>query len=568
MLRQLEGQIMPSSSERVLATDAVTGSLHAGRVYQVIFNVNVRTTPTSARIRFEPMLDAVGFVTLYQDGVQIRGAFATPGQYRVTFTDLPQNTEFAYQIDVLDPRPKKEQHPGGIVRFSGILKTGLRTASVRFSRLKELQGECEATFFTRLYDWDGSSGGAISPILQYGRGHMDPEGSPIGDPFGPPTLLARAPDSLAIYTTAGAETSSSFVQFVTDPGGGIHVIGIGSLDEFPNDAPELRQIDFYAVMKGQTIIRLPDNEGPFNIPFSYMSALGEYVFQVDGSVQGEVSKFLYQHKRSLKLEPRHLSNATAHLFAPNVTIVAGNRVLMFHLTPDGRIMRPRADRRVSAELEPIGEISAERFVAVGRSDGQADLVALRGDGAALHARAGREGTVAWRELAAKLSDTPAALHGPDGALHVFGLDESGTLVHAAGVGTARSPRWDRWEQGLSGPVSCAANRRGETHVFARRDGRIVHARLALRQGKSAQPRFEAIDAPFRGPGMIGTTEDGRFAALGCDERGIFWLKLWEGRRWQPEGKRWAKIGTLDDVLAERKQPPRRQAAKRGKGPRR
>jgi hypothetical protein len=235
MLRQLEGQIMPSSSERVLATDAVTGSLHAGRVYQVIFNVNVRTTPTSARIRFEPMLDAVGFVTLYQDGVQIRGAFATPGQYRVTFTDLPQNTEFAYQIDVLDPRPKKEQHPGGIVRFSGILKTGLRTASVRFSRLKELQGECEATFFTRLYDWDGSSGGAISPILQYGRGHMDPEGSPIGDPFGPPTLLARAPDSLAIYTTAGAETSSSFVQFVTDPGGGIHVIGIGSLDEFPND---------------------------------------------------------------------------------------------------------------------------------------------------------------------------------------------------------------------------------------------------------------------------------------------------------------------------------------------
>jgi hypothetical protein len=230
---------------------------------------------------------------------------------------------------------------------------------------------------------------------------MDPEGSPIGDPFGPPTLLARAPDSLAIYTTAGAETSSSFVQFVTDPGGGIHVIGIGSLDEFPNDAPDLRQIDYYAVMKGQTIIRLPDNEGPFNIPFSYMSALGEYVFQIDGSVEGQVSKFLHQHKRSLKLEPRHLSKATAHLFAPNVTIVAGDRVL--------------------------------------------------------------------------------------------------------------------------------------------------------------------IDAPFRGPGMIGTTEDGRFAALGCDERGIFWLKLWEERRWQPEGKRWEKIGTLDDVLAERKQPPRRQSAKRGKG---
>lgn len=554
---------MATWSQRALASDVAVGSLHAGKVYQVIFNVNVRTTPTSARIRYEPMLDAIGFVTLYQDGVQIRGAFASPGHYQVTFTDLPQNTEFAYQIDVLDPRPKKDQHPGGIVRFSGILETGLRTASVRLSRLKELQGECEATFFTRLYDWNGDSGGPISPIRQYGRGHMDPDGSPIGDPFGPPILLARAPDSLAIYTTAAAETSSSFVQFVTDPGGGLHLIGMASLDEFPNDAPDLRQIDYYAVMKGQTIVRLPDNEGPFNIPFSYMSGLGEYVFQVDGSVQGQVSKFLHQHKRSLKLEPRHLSRATAHLFAPNATVVVGDRMLMFQLTPDGRIMRPRADRRASAELEPIGEISAERFVAVGRSDGQADLVALRADGAVLHARAGREGKVAWRELAAKLSDTPAALHGPDGALHVFGLDESGTLVHAAAVGTARSPRWDHWEQGLSGPLSCAANRRGETHVLALRDGRIVHARLALRQGKSAPPRFEAIDAPFRGPAVIGTTADGRFAALGCDERGIFWLKLWDGRRWQPEGKRWEKIGTLDDVLAERKEPPRRQSAKRG-----
>jgi hypothetical protein len=126
------------------------------------------------------------------------------------------------------------------------------------------------------------------------------------------------------------------------------------------------------------------------------------------------------------------------------------------------------------------------------------------------------------------------------------------LVHAAGVGTVRSPRWDRWEQGLSGPVSCAANRRGETHVFARRDGRILHARLALRQGKSApRPRFAVIAAPFSEPAMISTTQDGRFAALGCDERGIFWLKLWDGRRWQPEGKRWEKIGTLDDVLTPR-----------------
>jgi hypothetical protein len=556
---------MPNWSQRAIASEVISGLVYPWKVYQSIFNVNVRTTPTSARITYEPMLDAFGFVSLYQDGVQVRGAIASEyatGHYRVTFTDLPQNTEFVYRIDVVDPRPKSAQLPGGVVSFQGILETGLRTATVRLRWLKELAGEAEVTFLTRLYDWNGNSGSAISPILQYGRGHMDPDGNRIGDPFGPAIPLARAPDSLAIYTVAAAETSSSFVQFVTDPGGGLHVIGMPGLDKFPNDAPGLREVDYYAVMKGQTILPLPSTEGSFHIPFSYMSALGDYVFEVDGFVDGSVSKFVHLNKRSLKLEPRHFMRATAHFFAPIATVLAGDGMLMFQLTPDGRIMRPRADRR-AAELEPIGEISAEGFVAVGRRDGQADLIALRGDGAALHARAGREGKVAWRELAAKLSGTPAALHGPDGALHVFGLDENGTLVHAAVVGTARAPRWDRWEQGLSGPLSCAANSRGETHVFARRDGRIVHARLALRQGKSAPPRFEVIDAPFRGPGMIGTTEDGRFAALGCDERGIFWLKLWDGRRWQPDGKRWEKIGTLDDVLAERNQPQRQKSAKRG-----
>jgi hypothetical protein len=566
MLRQREGQVMPNWSQRAIAAEVASGLLHPGKVYQVIFNVNVRTTPTSARITYEPMLDAFGFVSLYQDGVQVRGAIASEfatGHFRVTFTDLPQNTEFVYRIDVVDPRPKSEQLPGGIVSFQGILETGLRTATVRLRWLKELAGEAEVTFLTRLYDWDGNSGPAISPIVQYGRGHMDPDGNRIGDPFGPPINLARAPDNLAIYTWAGAETSSAFVQLVTSGPTGLHVVGVGPLDEFPNDAPRLQLYDYYAVMKGQTIIALPGTEGSFHIPFSYMSALGDYVFEVDGFVDGNVSKFVHLNKRSLKLEPRHFMRATAHFFAPIATVLAGEGMLMFQLTPDGRIMRAPPNRGAAAGLEPIGEISAERFVAVGRPDGQADLVALRADGAVLHARAGREGKVAWRELAAKLSGTPAALHGPDGTLQVFGLDESGTLVHTAVGGAARAPRWDRWEQGLSGPRSCAANRKGETHVFARRDGHIVHARLALRQGKSASPRFEVIDAPFRGPGMIGTTEDGRFAALGYDERGIFWLKLWDGRRWQPDGKRWEKIGTLDDVLAERNQPPRRQSAKRG-----
>ena len=261
---------MANWSQRALAADVLSGLLHPGKVYQLIFNVNVRTTPTSARITYEPMLDAFGFVSLFQDGLQIRGWPATqyaPGRYKVIFTDLPQNTVFVFRIDVIDPRPKNEQLPGGIVSFEHVLETGLRTATVRFSRLKELQGEGEITFFTRLYDWDGSSGGAISPIRQYGRGHMDPDGSSIGDPFGPPIPLARAPDSLAIYTVAAAQTSSSFIEFITDPGGGLHVIGIPALDQFPNDAPGLREIDYYAVMKGQTIVRLPDTEGPFNIPF-------------------------------------------------------------------------------------------------------------------------------------------------------------------------------------------------------------------------------------------------------------------------------------------------------------
>jgi hypothetical protein len=545
----------------------ISGLLYPWKVYQAIFNVNVRTTPTSAHITYEPMLDAFGFVSLYQDGVQVRGAIASEfatGHFRVTFTDLPQNTEFVYRIDVVDPRPKSEQLPGGVVSFQGILETGLRTATVRLRWLKELAGEAEVTFFTGLYDWNGNSGPAISPIVQYGRGHMDPEGNRIGDPFGPPIPLARAPDNLAIYTWAGAQTSSAFVQLILSGPTGLNLVGVGSLDQFPNDAPSLQLSDYFAVMKGQTILPLPGTEGSFHIPFSYMSPLGDYTFEVDGFVDGNVSRFVHLNKRSLKLEPRHFMRATAHFFAPIATVLAADGMLTFQLTPDGRIMRPSPNRGAAAGLEPLGEISAERFVAVARPDGQADLVALRGDGAVLHARAGREGAVDWRELPGKLSETPALLHGPDGALQVFGLDESGTLVHTTVDGTGRAPRWDRWEQGLSGLLSCAANRKGETHIFARRDGGIVHARLVLSKGKLVPPRFEAIDAPFLGPAMVGMTKDGRFAALGCDERGIFWLKLWEGSQWQPEGKRWEKIGTLDDVLAERKEAPRLQSASRSK----
>ena len=124
---------MPTWKPLDLGQDALLGVLAPGKLYQVIFNVWITTTPTSVRITYVPMLDAFGFVTLFQDDIQIRGLGATsyaPGYYGVTFTDLPQNTLFTFRIDVVDPRPKGAQLPGGIVHLDGIAKTGFRTATV------------------------------------------------------------------------------------------------------------------------------------------------------------------------------------------------------------------------------------------------------------------------------------------------------------------------------------------------------------------------------------------------------------------------------------------------------
>lgn len=117
---------MPDWKQVDLAREVFSGVLAPQKVYQVIFNVQVSTTPTTARITFVPMLDAAAFVTLYQDGVQIRGWWAVPyapSHYGVTFTDLPQNTTLGFTIAVMDPRPAGAQLPRGIVTYTGILNT-------------------------------------------------------------------------------------------------------------------------------------------------------------------------------------------------------------------------------------------------------------------------------------------------------------------------------------------------------------------------------------------------------------------------------------------------------------
>lgn len=179
---------------------------------------------------------------------------------------------------------------------------------------------------------------------------------------------------------------------------------------------------------------------------------------------------------------------------------------------------------------------------------------MQADGGVLYAKVEPQGPVSWRELNAKLVGRPVATHSGDGSLHVFGLDEAGTLCHCAITDSNRTIQWDRWEQGLSNPLSCATARGGEElHVLAQREGRIMHARLTLGRGPASQPDFAAMDAPFQGPAVIGTTSDGGLGALGWDSQGSFWVKRWEGTKWDPAGKRWQKIGDVDDLLVGEKQ---------------
>jgi hypothetical protein len=159
------------------AKDVFQGVFAPQKIAQTIFNVQTSSTPTTVRITFVPMLDCFAFVTLYQDGVQIRGGWALPydpAHYGVTFTDLPQDTGFGFTIAVTDPRPKAQQIPGGIVTYSGIVETGLRTATVHLSKLTEVVGEAEITYLTRLYD--ATSGSAISPVVAVRKGPYGPAG--------------------------------------------------------------------------------------------------------------------------------------------------------------------------------------------------------------------------------------------------------------------------------------------------------------------------------------------------------------------------------------------------------
>ncbi len=376
---------------------------------------------------------------------------------------------------------------------------------------------------------------------------MDPEGSPIGDPFGPPILLSPAPDAVAVYTLADVDTTGPFSIFSAPEGGlGMFTINIG--DIFPNNAPSHQEADNQVATTAQTIVNLPKSEGPFNIPFYYASGVYKYAFQIDGSIDGQVREFTHPSTRSLTFHPRHLRLGTALTIAPHVIVAAGKNLLNFHLTVDGAIARPRTGGRTSSELERIGNLGAERLVVAGRPRGDADLVALRRDGAILYARAGKEGAVAWTELGAKLVGDPALAHSPGGTLHVFGLDRAGTLLYASIGRAGRAARWDNWEQGFNGRIACAFNSKGEAHLFVRRGNALIHARLALGEGRLDKPRWKPIEAPFDGPVMATATEHGGFAALGCDGDQNFWLMSWEGRSSQPEGRQWEKMGTLEDLF--------------------
>jgi hypothetical protein len=534
-----------------VARQTFVGILMPQKLHQVIFNISITSGPTTGRVSFSTVFDGVAFVTLYQDGVQIRGAFVlpfAPSNYSVSFTDLPQDTSLGVQIAITDPRPPGQQLPGGIVIHTSVMDTGLRTASVTLRSLKELQGEAEITFITRLYDFDGTAGNAISAQLQYGRGHMDPDGNAIGDPFGPPLFFEEAPDAIAIYTQADIQTSGLFGF-----GEGIGILGFNLGDAFPNDAPNHTVADSDSYTAAQTIVTLPNDEGPYSIPFDYTSGLFDYMFEVKGHIDGTVSPINHVGLRAITLNPGQLKNATALAASPRATVVAGAVLLSFHLMVDGSVARLRAGARTQTDLERLGDVTAERLVAAGRPDGEADLLALRRDASLLHARAGKAGAVAWRELRMKLAAEPAVARAPDGALHVFGIEADSTLVHAAIVAdTSRTPRWDRFDQGFAGHLSCACNGTGEAHLLVRRGADVVHARLALAGGKINSPSFETMPAPFAGPVVVGATDDGGFAALGCDDHHIFWLKIWDGRSWQPAGSKWERIGTIDDLFPPKK----------------
>lgn len=519
----------------------------ANKYHQVIFNVQFSTTPTRARITFVPLYEGVAWVDLYnKDGRRIRGGPGVPyapGHYGATFEDLPQNSTFRFRILVTDPRPQNEQlPPGGVAIFEGMLQTGRRTAMVHINALKELQGEGEITYLTKLYRWDGRFGRAISDQLQYGRAHMDPEGSPIGSPFGPPLFFNEAPDAIAFYTLAVVDTSS----FWSILKGGLGIAGTKLPDQFPNDAPGRRVYENAIHTTAQRIVELPSNEGPFSIPFAYMSGISDYVFEVRGRIEGDVSKFRHFNLHSFRLRPADMDIATAVKHSPRASVVAGDASLDFHLTPAGDVLRLRADGGKAVDFEQIGTIQADRLVAAGRRNGDADLIALRKDGVMLYARAAGEGAVSWREIAAELVGPPAVARAPDGALHVFALNRDGMLLHARPSDDGTGPiRWTELGQGFSGHVTCAADDRGDAQLIAGHGSTTVHARIALEADEIAPPRWIPLEGPCVGPLMLAATQERRFAALGCDEAQVFWMATMAGG----EVGGWSRIGTIEDLLS-------------------
>jgi hypothetical protein len=138
-------ELIPMSNSPMSKWDTtwqvLLGVLMPQKLHQAIFNVTISSTPTKGSVSFSTVFDGVAFVTLYQNGTQIRGAFAlpfAPSNYAVSFTGLPQDTELGLQIAVTDPRPPSQQLPGGIVLYSGILETGLWKSMLNRSTAKPI----------------------------------------------------------------------------------------------------------------------------------------------------------------------------------------------------------------------------------------------------------------------------------------------------------------------------------------------------------------------------------------------------------------------------------------------
>jgi hypothetical protein len=556
-------KLNPNLPAKDLAASAIA-AVKSKKIPQMIWNVQVQTKPTTARITFTSMFNGMAWVFLFDEyNDQIGGVAALSstsasldyGYYAAEFTDLPQNTTLTFRIDVTDPRPEADQVPKGVVQYNGQFTTWLRTAQVTIVNLKEIQGEGEITYFTKLYDWDGSGGTTItqpgvSEQRQYGRAHMDPDGSPIPDPFKGPFNIEAAPDALAIYTYAVVDESGIW------PWEGIGLVGELLPDDFfPDQESPPGETDGAGVMSAYKIVDLPAILGDFDISFNYMSPVWDYVFVVNGRVTGSVTGSMttrdYTWQASTTPE---LSFAVASPASPRAMVAAGKTFREFQLTPGGQIGRFSRSKKGPEQFESMGDLDAFWFAACVDGNEQVELVALARDGSVHYAKVEESKAQAWSQLGGKLSGPPEVVRLPQGSLHLFGVDDGGELVHTSLKGGGTQHHWERLGDGFQGRVSCAFTSAGHGWLFGSRKGALVRARLTSSNNGVKHDGWEALQAPVKAPVIAIGSED-FVLAIGFDERQVVWLRRFERGSSQPEGeKTWECAGNFADLYSDSPEP--------------